>query len=65
MLEQDFSYEYCATARSATSIRHQFSTPDNIRMSQFGTQFIQQIAQYLAVDGGVPDVGFQENGYFF
>ncbi len=65
VLEQDFSYAQCATALSAASIRHQFSTPDNIRMSQFGTQFIRQIADYLVVDGQVPDVGFHEGGYLF
>jgi FAD-dependent oxidoreductase domain-containing protein 1 len=65
VLEQDFSYAQCATALSAASIRHQFSTPDNIRMSQFGTQFIRHIADYLAVDGQVPDVGFHEGGYLF
>jgi FAD-dependent oxidoreductase domain-containing protein 1 len=65
VLEQDTTYEHSATARSAASIRHQFSTPDNIRMSQFGTLFIRQIAQYLSVDGDAPDVGFQENGYLF
>lgn len=65
VIEQDTTYEHCATARSAASIRHQFSTPDNIRMSQFGTQFIRQIAQHLTVDGDAPDVGFQENGYLF
>ena len=65
VLEQDSSYARSATALSAASIRHQFSTPDNIRMSQFGTQFIRHIADYLAVDGQVPDVGFQERGYLF
>jgi glycine/D-amino acid oxidase-like deaminating enzyme len=65
VLEQDFSYARSATALSAASIRHQFSTPDNICMSQFGTLFIRQIADYLAVDGQVPDVGFQERGYLF
>jgi FAD-dependent oxidoreductase domain-containing protein 1 len=65
VLEQDFSYARSATSLSAASIRHQFSTPENIRMSQFGTQFIRQIADYLAVDGDVPDVGFHEGGYLF
>lgn len=65
VLEKDFTYEKCATARSAASIRHQFSTPGNIRMSQFGTQFIQHIGEHLAVDGEVPEVGFHEGGYLF
>ncbi len=65
VVEQDSSYKFCATARSAASIRHQFSTPENIRISQFGTQFIQNIGAYLAVDGEVPDVGFREGGYLF
>ena len=65
VVEKDFTYKQSATARSAASIRHQFSTPENIRMSQFGTQFIQNIGDYLAVDGEVPDVGFHEGGYLF
>lgn len=65
VVEQDFSYEKSATALSAASIRHQFSTPENIRMSQFGTEFIKNLGQHLAVDGEVPDVGFHEGGYLF
>jgi FAD-dependent oxidoreductase domain-containing protein 1 len=65
VVEKDFTYEHSATARSAASIRHQFSTPENIRMSQFGSHFIQNIGDYLAVDGKVPDVGFHEGGYLF
>lgn len=65
VVEKDFSYEHSATARSAASIRHQFSTPENIRMSQFGSHFIQNIGDFLALDGEVPDVGFHEGGYLF
>mgnify|MGYP001610409924 CR=1 FL=1 len=65
VLEQDFSYEKCATARSAASIRHQFSTPENIRMSQFGTQFIALAPHLLCVDGDAPELGFVERGYLF
>jgi glycine/D-amino acid oxidase-like deaminating enzyme len=65
VLEQDFSYEKCATALSAASIRHQFSTPENIRLSQFGSHFLKHIADYLTVDDEVPEVGFHERGYLF
>jgi len=65
VLEQDFSYEKSATALSAASIRHQFSTLENIRLSQFGSVFLKNIAQYLAVGNEVPDINFKERGYLF
>ena len=65
VIEKDFSYQKCATTLSAASIRHQFSTPGNIRMSQFGSAFIRNAAGTLAVDGEAPDVGFREAGYLF
>ena len=42
VLEQDFSYQRCATTLSVASVRHQFSTPENIRMSMFGSEFIRR-----------------------
>ncbi len=65
VLESDPTYQSCATTRSLASIRHQFSTPGNIRMSQFGTDFIRDVGAHLAVDGDAPDVGFVEAGYLF
>ena len=65
VLEPDPTYSQCATTRSVASIRHQFSTAGNIRMSQFGTGFVRSAAQLLAVDGQVPDLGFREAGYLF
>ncbi|HQX57738.1 MAG: FAD-binding oxidoreductase [Rhodoferax sp.] len=65
VLEPDPSYAHCATTRSLASIRHQFSTPGNIRMSQFGTGFVRAAGELLAVDGVAPDVGFHEAGYLF
>ncbi|MDI9332662.1 MAG: FAD-binding oxidoreductase [Alphaproteobacteria bacterium] len=65
VLEQDPSYARSATALSVASIRHQFSTPENIRLSQFGSEFIRHIDQHLAVDGEVPALQFNERGYLF
>jgi glycine/D-amino acid oxidase-like deaminating enzyme len=65
VLEQDFSYQRCATALSVASIRHQFSTPENIRMSMFGSEFVAALGQTLAVDGEAPEVDFHEGGYLF
>ena len=65
VLEQDFGYQRCATTLSVASIRHQFSTPENIRMSRFGSAFIADIGGHLAIDGQTPDVGWHEAGYLF
>ncbi|WP_051609032.1 NAD(P)/FAD-dependent oxidoreductase [Fodinicurvata fenggangensis] len=65
VVERDPTYQTGATARSAGSIRQQFSTAVNVRISQYGADFLRNIGDYLAVDGTVPDVGFQEKGYLF
>jgi glycine/D-amino acid oxidase-like deaminating enzyme len=65
LLERDPSYANCATARSVASIRHQFSTPENIRLSMFGTRFLREAAELLEVDGERPALGFVERGYLF
>jgi sarcosine oxidase len=65
VLEPDPAYRGAATARSAGSIRQQFSTPLNIAISQFAVRFLRHIDSYLAVDGEVPDVAFREGGYLF
>jgi len=65
VIERDPSYRDCATTRSLASIRHQFSTPENIRMSMFGTTFMRRAHEELAVDGLAPDIAFREGGYLF
>lgn len=65
VVEQDPTYEKSATALSAASIRHQFSTPENIRLSQFGSHFLKSVDVHLSVDGEVPAIGFKELGYLF
>ncbi len=65
VIEPDPTYRQCATALSAASIRHQFSTAENIRMSLFGTQFLRHFTEMLAVDGDCPDPAFHEGGYLF
>ena len=60
VVEKDPSYQWCATGRSVASIRQQFSTPENIRLSQFGASFFKGIRDEF---GPEADIAFRERGY--
>jgi len=65
VIERDPSYARASSALSASSIRQQFSTPENIRMSRFGFAFLSDIGRHLAVDGDPVDIGLREGGYLY
>ncbi len=65
VVERDPGYEACATTRSWGGIRQQFSTPENVKMSLYGAQFVRRAGELLEVDGERPDLGFKERGYLF
>lgn len=66
VLERDPSYRTSSTTLSAASIRQQFSTPTNIRISQFGIELIRDPGRFLAVPGEpAPEIDFIEGGYLF
>jgi FAD-dependent oxidoreductase domain-containing protein 1 len=60
VVEKDPSYQWCATGRSVASIRQQFSTPENIRLSQFGVGFFKSVKDEFGPDA---DIAFRERGY--
>jgi FAD-dependent oxidoreductase domain-containing protein 1 len=63
VVEPDPSYEFAASARSASSIRQQFSTPLNIALSAFGLQFLRAGGP----DGGSEraDLGLVNSTYLY
>ena len=65
ILEKDPSYRRSASALSAASIRQQFSSAVNIRMSLYGVAFLRTLGERLAVAGERPEVGLQEGGYLY
>jgi len=60
IVERDPSYRECSTARSAGGIRQQFSTPENIAMSQFTLAMFRRLKDTF---GAEADVAFREQGY--
>ena len=63
IVEKDPTYVDSSTARSVGGIRQQFSTPENIAISQYGARFFKSVPERLAVGDDRPDVAFHEAGY--
>lgn len=60
IVERDTGYREASTARSAGGLRQQFSTPENIALSQATLAMFRRLK---TVFGAEADVGFREQGY--
>ncbi len=60
VIETDPTYEFATTPRSVASIRQQFTTEVNVRISQFGIQFFRAARETFGPDA---DIGLKEPGY--
>ncbi|SHL22207.1 Glycine/D-amino acid oxidase [Roseibium suaedae] len=65
VIEADPAYEICASARSAASIRQQYSSAINIEISLFGIDYLRNIGERLEVNGDKPVIDLHEGGYLF
>jgi FAD-dependent oxidoreductase domain-containing protein 1 len=63
VVERDPGYARASSALSAAGIRQQFSTPVNIALSAYGSAFLREAGDVLAVNGERPDPAFREDGY--
>lgn len=60
VVERDPSYAQAATTLSFSCIRQQFSTELNIRISQFGADFVHSLRQRMGGDDRVPELSIPE-----
>lgn len=65
VIEKDPTYQFSASALSAASIRQQYSSAINIRMSLYGIQFLREIGERLEVNGDRPGIDLHEGGYLY
>lgn len=65
VVESDPTYDKCSTSRAQNSIREQFSNPLNIRICQYGMDFIDNFDENVQVDGHTPAINFRGTGYLF
>lgn len=63
VIERDPSYELAATSHTNSCIRQQFSTPLNVKISQFGAEFVQNLPRFMG--GDAPKLTIQNFGYMY
>ncbi len=65
VVERDPGYELTSTAHTNSCIRQQFSNEVNIRISQFGAEFVHNFRSYMGDDPDVPELTFDQFGYMY
>ncbi len=65
VLERDPTYAQAGTTHTNSCIRQQFSTELNVRISQFGARFVQNLRAEMGGDDRVPDLTIQNFGYLY
>ena len=63
VVERDQSYEFAATSLSNSCIRQQFSTELNVKISQFGAEFSQNLPKSMG--GEAPKLKIRNFGYMY
>lgn len=65
VVERDPTYATASTSHTNSCIRQQFSSPVNIKISQFGAAFIKSFRERLGGDPDVPEILLQSYGYMY
>ncbi|XDA97505.1 FAD-binding oxidoreductase [Sulfitobacter sp. LCG007] len=64
VIERDPTYAYASTSHTNSCIRQQFTNETNIRISQFGAEFVKNFPTYME-DPEVPKLALQSFGYLY
>ncbi|WP_270725041.1 NAD(P)/FAD-dependent oxidoreductase [Shimia sp. Alg240-R146] len=65
VIERDPSYENSSTAHTNSCMRQQFSSPLNVKISQFAADFVKNLRTYMGGDTRVPEMDIQNYGYLY
>ena len=65
VVERDPTYKWTSTSHTNSCIRQQFSAPINIKISQFGANYVKTFRAQMGDDIRVPDVVLQSFGYMY
>ncbi len=64
VLDRDLTYQTASTSHTNSCIRQQFGTEVNIKISQFGVEFIKGFKAFMR-DPSAPDISLHAFGYLY
>ncbi len=64
VVERDPSYQWASTSHTNSCLRQQFSMETNIKISQYGFEFIDDFKNNIG-DMAAPDISFHDFGYLY
>ncbi len=64
VVERDPSYQWASTTHTNSCLRQQFSLNVNIKISQYGFEYIDSFKDHIG-DMNAPDIGFHDFGYLY
>jgi glycine/D-amino acid oxidase-like deaminating enzyme len=66
IVEKDLTYALASTGRGTGGIRQLFTRPENIALSQYTLEVVDNWSEWAAVpDAPTPDLNWRSNGYLF
>lgn len=65
VVERDPTYEFSSTAHTNSCMRQQFTSPLNIRISQFAADFVKNLRAHMGGDERVPELSIRNFGYMY
>ena len=65
VIERDPSYELSSTAHTNSCLRQQFSQPANVRVSQFGLEYVRNFRRFMGGDPSIASLHFHPFGYMY
>lgn len=67
VIERDPSLSYSATQASNNCMRQQFATEINVKIAQYGAEFVKDFRKNLGCDDGdgIPDIPIRNFGYLY
>ena len=65
VVERDPTYQFASTSHTNSCVRQQFTAAINIKVSQFGVEFIKNFRRFMGDDPEVPHLALHSFGYMY